>query len=188
MKKIGLVFLIGASVLWPKNPTSARHVIIYKEPGRYAGWPANHGAWQWDNEILVGFEIGHVKATEQYHAIDYTRPEEHVLARSKDGGETWTIEKPEGLRPPPGTKIAGVPAEPGGKPVTDFNGRMNLPLPDSHGRCAWRASTSARRASTTARTKVNRGTDHTAFRTSTHRVSPHGRITLSTAGTKPLYF
>ena len=43
------------------------------------------------------------------HSIDYSRPAEHVLARSLDGGETWKIEKPEGLRPPPGEKVAGVP-------------------------------------------------------------------------------
>jgi hypothetical protein len=32
-----------------------RHVIVYKQPGRFCGWPANNGAWSWDNEILVCF-------------------------------------------------------------------------------------------------------------------------------------
>ena len=32
------------------------NVIVYKTPGRYAGWPANHGIWIWGNEIVVGFE------------------------------------------------------------------------------------------------------------------------------------
>ena len=87
MKYSSLLLLIAAGVLLAKEPSSARHVVVYKEPARYAGWPANHGIWQWGNEILVGFEVGHVKTSSQYHAIDYERPEEHVLARSKDGGD-----------------------------------------------------------------------------------------------------
>ena len=129
MKFTAVLLLVAAGCVFGKDPTSARHVIVYKEPGRYAGWPANHGIWQWGNEILVGFEVGHVKASGQYHAIDYQQPEEHVLARSTDGGESWKIEKPEGLRPPPGARIAGVPAEPGGKPVTDFEGKMDFTAP-----------------------------------------------------------
>ena len=95
-----------------------RNVTVYKEAGRYGGWPANHGIWQWGNEILVGFEVGYFRKTETGHAIDYSKPAEHVLARSLDGGETWKIEKPEGLKPPPGAKQAGVPTEEG-RPVTD---------------------------------------------------------------------
>jgi hypothetical protein len=123
------LLLIASCALPAKEPASARHIIVYKEPGRYAGWPANHGIWQWGNEILVGFEIGHIKSSSQYHAIDYEHPEEHVLARSTDGGATWIIEKPESLRPAPGTRIAGVPAEPGGKPISDFTGRMDFKKP-----------------------------------------------------------
>ena len=129
MKYSALLLVIAAGVLLAKEPSSARHVIVYKEPARYAGWPANHGIWQWGNEILVGFEVGHVRTSSQYHAIDYDRPEEHVLARSKDGGDSWAIEKPEGLRPPPGARIAGVPGEPGGKPVSNFEGQMNFTAP-----------------------------------------------------------
>jgi len=29
-----------------------RHVLIFGEEGKFAGWPANHGMWIWDNEIL----------------------------------------------------------------------------------------------------------------------------------------
>jgi photosystem II stability/assembly factor-like uncharacterized protein len=94
-------------------------VIVYKQPGRFAGWPANHGIWSWDDEIVVGFEAGYFRAAVHEHAIDYTRPAEHLLARSRDGGETWAIEKPESLKPPPGIKIAGVPGEAGGRPVTE---------------------------------------------------------------------
>ncbi|MDW7681187.1 MAG: hypothetical protein SCK70_11520, partial [bacterium] len=31
----------------------AKHVIVADEPGYFFGWPANHGVWQWGDEILV---------------------------------------------------------------------------------------------------------------------------------------
>jgi hypothetical protein len=72
-----------------------KHVFIYHERGRFAGFPANHGIWNWGNEILVGFSAGDYKDLgPERHAIDRNKPEEHLLARSLDGGETWTIENP----------------------------------------------------------------------------------------------
>lgn len=115
-----LLLLTGlAGFLTGAEPSSVSNVIVYKQPGRYAGWPANHGIWTWGNEILVGFESGQFKVNNSIHAINYQEKEEHLLARSKDGGETWTIEKPLSLLPPPGGKMAGVPTEDGGKPVSD---------------------------------------------------------------------
>lgn len=71
------------------------HVKIYHVPGRFAGWPANHGIWSWGDEILVGFSAGyHKDLGPTRHNIDHDRPEEHLLARSKDGGKSWTIENP----------------------------------------------------------------------------------------------
>ena len=72
------------------------HVVVARAPGRYGGWPANHGIWAWGNEILVGFSWGHMRdgGAEAGHPIDRQRPEEHMLARSLDGGETWKHEKP----------------------------------------------------------------------------------------------
>ena len=35
-----------------------RQVIIFREPGRFAGWPANYGMWHWDDELVVGFTLG----------------------------------------------------------------------------------------------------------------------------------
>src|SRR5437879_1551843 len=76
-----------------EKKTRARHVFIYHEPRRFAGFPANHGIWRWGNEILVGFSAGAYKDLgPNRHAIDREKPEEHLLARSLDGGETWTIE------------------------------------------------------------------------------------------------
>ena len=74
---------------------SAQHVFIYHRPGKFAGWPANHGMWCWGDEILVGFSAGDYKDLGPgRHAIDREKPEEHLLARSLDGGETWSIENP----------------------------------------------------------------------------------------------
>ncbi len=114
--------------VFAQNPP--QHVTVYTEAGRYAGWPANHGIWSWGDEILVGFESGHFRVNERgMHAIDYNAPEEHLLARSRDGGRTWSVEKPEGLKPPPGTKMAGVPVEGGGRPVADCGGASRLDRP-----------------------------------------------------------
>lgn len=117
-----------ATVCLAQTSVPARNVIVYKEPGRFAGWPANHGMWSWGNEIVVGFEAGHFKFSERSHAIDYTKPAEHVLARSLDGGETWKIEKPEGLKPPPGYRQAGVPTE-AGLPMKDCPGGLDFTAP-----------------------------------------------------------
>jgi hypothetical protein len=71
-----------------------RHVIVYRAEGRFAGWPANHGIWSWRDEILVGFSRGYYKDRGLYHHIDKEKPEEFLLARSRDAGVTWTIEEP----------------------------------------------------------------------------------------------
>src|SRR5262247_685999 len=71
------------------------HVKVFAEPGRFAGWPANHGIWSWGDEILVGFSAGTYKDLgPDRHAIDRAKPEEHLLARSRDGGRTWAVEDP----------------------------------------------------------------------------------------------
>jgi BNR repeat-like domain len=111
-------------------PGIVKHVDVYKEKGRFAGWPANHGAWSWGNEILVGFELGYFRSSDTGHAIDYDRPAEHVLARSLDGGETWTLERPPGLRPPAGEKIAGVPTGGIGSELRDSPGGIDFTEPD----------------------------------------------------------
>jgi hypothetical protein len=77
------------------RPAAVEHVMVYHERGRFGGWPANHGIWSWGNEILVGFSAGHYKDNGRaLHHIDHDRPEEHLLARSKDGGKTWAVENP----------------------------------------------------------------------------------------------
>lgn len=94
-----------------KEPAvSIRHVLVSKEDGRFADWPANHGIWSWGDEILVGFSRGTYKDRGPYHHIDHDRPEEFLLARSLDGGLTWKVETPQ----PPGA-LAGTPGMRHGK-------------------------------------------------------------------------
>ena len=93
------------------RPTTVKHVDVYRVPGRFGGWPANHGIWCWEDEILVGFSAGYFKDNGPgRHAIDHDRPEEHLLARSQDGGGTWTIERPaeQGALIPVGSALHGV--------------------------------------------------------------------------------
>ena len=127
---LSLAVVAATAELPAASPDSMKHVIVFKEDGRFGGWPANHGIWSWGNEILVGFEAGYLKPSERMHAIDYSRPAEHVVARSLDGGETWTVESPPGLRPPPGKKVAGVPTGTDGKPTTPFEGTIDFGNPD----------------------------------------------------------
>jgi hypothetical protein len=122
-----LALPVLASQLAAEEPV---HVDVFKEDGRFGGWPANHGIWSWGDEILVGFEAGYFQNTDRGHAIDYTRPAEHVLARSLDGGRTWTIERPVGLKPPPSVKIAGVPAGEGGREPIESPGGIDFAHPD----------------------------------------------------------
>jgi hypothetical protein len=93
-----LRILLMCSLLAAAEP---RQVTVYREQGRFGGWPANHGIWSWGNEILVGFSAAWFQKTaEDRHAMDRTKPEEPRLARSLDGGETWTVETPPSLLPP----------------------------------------------------------------------------------------
>lgn len=68
-----------------------RHVTVYGHPEQYAGWPANHGAWQWGDEFLVGFMRGRYDADRSMHKI--AEPFELMQARSLNGGDDWTVEQ-----------------------------------------------------------------------------------------------
>lgn len=72
---------------------SDQHRFVYKEQGRFAGWPANGGIWHWGDEILVRFQIGIHDDSGGGHAISREEPSREILARSLDGGETWTHEE-----------------------------------------------------------------------------------------------
>jgi hypothetical protein len=85
----------GLSAPAAAQDVAALHVMVYHQKGRFGGWPANHGIWSWGDEILVGFSAGyHKDRGPTLHNIDHDMPEEHLLARSKDGGKSWSIENP----------------------------------------------------------------------------------------------
>ena len=75
-----------------------KNVIVYDDPARYAGWPANGGIWSWDNEIVVVFYLGYLRTDGGgSYPIDREKPQVLRQVRSVDGGETWTLEKPSFL-------------------------------------------------------------------------------------------
>lgn len=92
--RVGFINVSGDGAPPADSPRVIKHVRVYYEPGRFGGWPANHGIWNWGNEILVGFTRGYYKDLGNLHNIDRDKPEEHLLARSLDGGEIWSIEYP----------------------------------------------------------------------------------------------
>lgn len=117
-----------------KAEPSVKHVKVYAVPGRFGGWPANHGIWSWGDEILVGFSAGYYKDLgPNMHNIDRQKPEEHLLARSLDGGETWKIENPAAkgaLIPAPKMLHGVLPPGLEEKPWTDCPGDIDFTHPD----------------------------------------------------------
>jgi hypothetical protein len=121
-----------------------QHFPVYAIPGRFGGWPANHGIWSWGDEILVGFSAGYYQKREGHH-IDHDRPEEHVLSRSLDGGRSWTVEHPAeqhvlvgtaGMRHgtiPPGQHEPEPVDCPGGIDFTHPDFAMTCRMPNVHG-------------------------------------------------------
>jgi BNR repeat protein len=111
-KKLLFTFL-GISVVFsvvyaePKVQV-IKNVDVYREKERFGGWPANHGMWHWGNEILVGFSRGYYKDLGDRHHIDRDKPEEHLFARSKDGGMSWSIEDPSKVIVPRGNALHGI--------------------------------------------------------------------------------
>lgn len=66
------------------------HYEIYRQPERFAGWPANYGMWAWGDELVVCFTVGHMLREEGlFHLRDVKRSFETIQARSLDGGVTW---------------------------------------------------------------------------------------------------
>ncbi len=115
-----------------------RQVTIFREPGRFGGWPANYGMWHWGDEIVLGFTVGMHKTVARGHAIDKSRPVTNMQARSLDRGATWAIEAFQGTRPggrglsadehmEPGLRLAEVMHE---KTAAIPNAPLNFDQPD----------------------------------------------------------
>jgi hypothetical protein len=147
LQKICVSALCALAALGGRSDAlDVENVVVYSQPGRFGGWPANHGMWNWGDELLVGFSAGYFKDNgPTRHAIDHDRPEEHLLARSLDGGRTWKIEDPaeQGVLIPRGkalhgTELPGVVDRPwidcpGGIDFTHPDFCMTLRMSDNHG-------------------------------------------------------
>ena len=107
-----------------------QHITVYRNDGRYAGWPANYGIWNWGNEIVTGFTLGFHSKDGGFHARDKERPFVAMQTRSLDGGVTWdSIQAP--LRAPGNMGISADEhmSSPQG-PVAE---RVNAPTPHPGG-------------------------------------------------------
>ena len=89
-----VVLMAVACAATAAPPAVERNVTVYREAGRFGGWPANNGLWSWGDEIVVGFIQGWFKNRKLGHAIDGHKPMVTLFARSLDGGETWKTETP----------------------------------------------------------------------------------------------
>ena len=121
MRVLVAVILAAAQVTAAASAAEQKNVLVYKEAGRFGGWPANHGIWSWGNEIVVGFSAAYFKHMPlDRHQYDNKKPEEPRLARSLDGGETWSIEAPKSLLPP----------DQGGNAASDLKEPMDFTNPN----------------------------------------------------------
>ncbi|MHC4624823.1 MAG: exo-alpha-sialidase, partial [Planctomycetota bacterium] len=101
------------------------HAVVCSESGVFCGWPANNGVWIWDGrEILVGFSHRPYVEKKGHNAGSPTRS---VLARSLDGGVSWTLEDPDNFVGDGGT----VTASPGGIDFSHPDFAMRLDKGDS---------------------------------------------------------
>ena len=103
MVLFALVFLFcnGSS----QQLNNVQHSVAALEDGQFHGWPANNGVWVWGNEILVGFTQVEYDETGG-HNIKEDAPQLSLLARSTDGGHTWSMVDPDGFVGDPGKKTA----------------------------------------------------------------------------------
>lgn len=168
----GAVSLFCAGPHAAAPPAVLEHLVVYREAGRFGGWPANHGIWSWGNEIAVGFSAAYFqKKSPDRHQYDSSKPEQPRLARSLDGGKTWVIEAPPSLLPP----------EQGGAAVTPLREPMNFRHPGFAMTIRLTDTNRAPRAFSTPRIEVKRGEDRTSSRCSASPGSPRARTTSSTA-------
>lgn len=87
-----IILLFSCSVKQPElnlaHVEGAEQVIVYGKEGRFVAWPANNGAFVFeDDEMLVGFTEGTYELKEGTHNAE--GPYLSLLARSNDGGKTW---------------------------------------------------------------------------------------------------
>ena len=99
----GAILIIFIMLGCNQDQPEFRHTIVAIEKGKFHGWPANNGVWHWGNEILVGYTQVEYAETGG-HNIKPDSPQLSLLARSRDGGETWQMFDPEGYVGDPAEK------------------------------------------------------------------------------------
>jgi Neuraminidase (sialidase) len=86
-----------------------KQIIVAYDRDKWCAVPANNGgnspSWQWGNELLIGYTCGQAQFTQGGHQVDYINPHVSMLARSKDGGETWQNWEPTGYQGDVGFKM-----------------------------------------------------------------------------------
>ena len=65
--QVALVSLVFHRFSFAQQPADIQHVVAAIEEGRFHGWPANNGAWQWGDEFLVGFTQGDFDVTDGHN-------------------------------------------------------------------------------------------------------------------------
>lgn len=91
----GLCALILSATTLAEANQSFKHVVVYQEDGKFAGWPANNGAWLFEgDDMLVGFTRGEYELTDG-HNIGAVETQLSWLARSTNGGNSWKAYNPE---------------------------------------------------------------------------------------------
>jgi hypothetical protein len=70
---LALFFALPA-VSADRGAAQFKNVVVYQEPGRFGGWPANQGIWSWGNEIVVGLRSAIFKVNPVSHAVDNALP------------------------------------------------------------------------------------------------------------------
>ena len=91
-----MIFIIAFTLIHicAQQPQNIKHTVVATEKGQFHGWPANNGVWVWGNEILVGFTQVEYEETES-HNIKENAEQKSLLAKSTDGGNTWTYFNPD---------------------------------------------------------------------------------------------
>jgi len=91
---IAALLAVGCATADEVPVKGAKNAVVYSDPARFAGWPANNGVWTWNGgkEILVGFTTGPFVERDGHNIGPKDR--KNLLARSTDGGMTWATEEP----------------------------------------------------------------------------------------------
>lgn len=50
---ITVIYIAAFEVFAQERAGPVENVVVYKENGRFAGWPTNNGIWSWGDEIAV---------------------------------------------------------------------------------------------------------------------------------------